>query len=142
MDSWRYTPKTEKQLRNWYNSKVKKGKIDFVDFQELLQWYQREKVCYYCGIREETVQELVHKGIITSIRFPQNGKMERGKCRGYHLEIERKHPGNLYSSENCELSCYFCNNDKSDIFTASEYTSFFQDRANYLINLLKANDTN
>ena len=33
------------------------------------------------------------------------------------------------------LSCYFCNNDKSDVFeSAEEYTKFQNDRAGYLRN--------
>jgi len=136
MATWKYSPKAVKQLRNWYSSKVRKHKIGFLSFEELLQWYQRPKVCYYCGVREETVQQLIHEGVLTSSRFPVGGKMKRGKCRGYYLEIERKDSNSLYTPENCELSCYFCNNDKSDIFTAPQYICFLQDRAKYITSLL------
>jgi len=142
MDTWTYIPKSTTQLRNWYRNKIKKGRMGFRDFKELSQWYERCKICYYCGIAEETVQELVHRGKLLSARFPIKGEMKRGKCRGYYLEIERKDSSKPYAPENCELSCYFCNNDKSDIFTASEYISFFQNRATYLTNLLRSNDTN
>ena len=33
----------------------------------------------------------------------------------------RKNPLGPYSVDNCVLSCYFCNNDKSDIFSEKEY---------------------
>jgi hypothetical protein len=132
---WVYRPKTEKELSKKYNSKKKVS--DFKDFEDLKDWYDQEKVCYYCGVSEEVLQEIIHKGILTSSRFPLLGGIhQQGKNRGYWLEIDRKLPKENYSRNNCVLSCYLCNNDKSDVFDEKEYPEFLKDRSGYLNKLV------
>ena len=70
--------------------------------------------------------------ILKSNRFPLNGKFKQGRARGVWLEIDRKEPKGKYSKNNCVLSCYFCNNDKSDVFNEKEYNNFIKDRVGYL----------
>ena len=137
--AWTYMPKTDSQLLEWYNKKVNYKISEFVDQSEFLEWF-KEKIkdgkCMYCGLSERDSQRLVHEGKIKSLRFPIYGTISSGVNRGYWLEIDRKIPTGYYSKENCNLSCYFCNNDKSDVFTNSEYIEFYKDRANYLRGLL------
>ncbi len=90
-------------------------KRGFKDFKLFYNWYIRQnRVCYYCGIEEKKVEWL-----FKNVDSFKNSK--RGKQRGHHLEIDRVDPENGYNDSNCVLSCYFCNNDKSDIFTGEEY---------------------
>jgi len=58
--------------------------------------------------------------------------------RGNHLELERRDAkNNYYSPENCVLACYFCNNDKSDIFDENEYLEYLKDRRVFFENQYK-----
>jgi hypothetical protein len=136
-----YKGRTEKEMLSWYNNKVKDGVSEFVDEKEFIKWYKENMKdggeCYYCGIKEEECQKLIHKGLLTSLRFPIYNNRTQGANRGYYLDIDRKNPTGLYSYKNCVLSCYFCNNDKSDVFNDEEYKKFKENRSGYLRNLLK-----
>lgn len=137
---WVYSEKTEKQLKNWFSNKKRSNSkiIEFKNFKEFKIWYdKKDKKCFYCGLSEEVSQEIVYKGLLKSNRFPFKGKITRGVNRGYWLEIDRKKPKGKYSHANCELSCYFCNNDKSDVFNAPQYRKFMQDRLGFLKSLLE-----
>lgn len=137
-NEWTYRPKSEKQLYDWYKSKVKKKKSDFESYEDFKGWYNSQsKVCYYCGLTEEESQMIIHKGFLISKRFPINGIFKLGTNRGYWLEVDKKDPRQNYSKDNCELSCYFCNNDKSDVFNVHQYQEFKKDRIGFLKNLLK-----
>jgi len=46
-------------------------------------------------------------------------------------------PKGPYSKDNCVLSCGFCNNDKSDVFSYDQYIEFREDRVGFLRRLLK-----
>lgn len=138
--NWNYKEKPIKKLRDWYNDKVRKDKNGFLDIHDFLEWYKnniKDSCCYYCGLTERECQRIVHLGILQSERFPKYGIFSRGVGRGYWLEIDRKDPDNKkYSKENCVPSCYFCNNDKSDVFTNIEYKLFYQNRREYLVSLI------
>ena len=114
------------------------GQSDFQDRNDFLKWYKKkEKKCYYCDLTEIESQKLVMLGKLKSNRFPQNGIIGRGKARGVWLEIERKNPKGKYSKANCALCCYFCNNDKSDIFDDKNYRKFQRGRKKFLQSLIK-----
>jgi len=133
-----YQPRTVKQLGAWYASRKQAGKSGFANLEDFLAWYHdQNKICHYCGLSEEESQALVMNGFLLSKRFPQKGVIGRGTSRGTWLEIDRKNPALNYSRENCVLSCYFCNNDKSDIFSAEEYKQFIGDRPGFLRMKLK-----
>jgi hypothetical protein len=138
--SWTYLEKADKQLKNWYNEKARKNQSGFDSVEDFLEWY-KENVsngnCFYCGVTEREIQLIVHNGNLTSKRFPQDGKFLQGVNRGYWLEIDRKNPQGIYSKENSVPCCYFCNNDKSDVFTAEQYMEFIKDRASFLKKLSK-----
>ena len=137
-----YTPKVEKQLKDWFKSKVKDKKTNFTSFEDFMEWYNNNpKECFYCGISEKECQEIIYKGLLTSKRFPTGGTFAQGVNRGYWLEIDKKDPQGLYSRDNCVPSCYFCNNDKSDVFTHEQYKEFVGNRSEYLRKILKDNNS-
>jgi 5-methylcytosine-specific restriction endonuclease McrA len=120
--------RTERQLKDLYKRLENRGS-SFKDYEAFKKWYySQEKKCHYCGITEKETSEIVEKGLLTSKRFPK---------RGARLEISRKNPKVDYSEKNCVLTCYYCNNDKSDIFDEKQYKAFFQNRAKFLKDLLK-----
>ncbi len=136
---WNYIEKTSQQIRNSFNEKKRNGFNGFNDFNDFKDWYDqnvKDKSCFYCGLTEKESQRIIHEGLLTSRRFPINGKFSRGVNRGYWLEIDRKNPNGLYSRDNCVPSCYFCNNDKSDVFTAQQYFDFRNNRPAFLRKLL------
>lgn len=138
-----YQPKSIQQLRNSYNSKVRDGVNGFANFDDFIDWYHEQELnCHYCGLTEEEMQEISMTGILTSKRFPQNGVVGQGTSRAVWLEVDRIDPNGLYSRANCVLSCYFCNNDKSDVFGGDMYINFFQNRVAFLRQLLNDNHPN
>jgi hypothetical protein len=132
-----YVPKNESQLRTWFMTKVRNRVTSFTDFNEFKGWYEKEsKICHYCGLTEEESQIIVRKGKLLSKRFPKEGIHGRGTSRGMWLEVDRYDPEGIYSPSNVVLCCYFCNNDKSDVFHGDAYKDFRQNRYNYLKSLL------
>ena len=132
-----------KKLKADYNRRSKNGVNGFESYDEFLSWYlELNKECSYCGLSQENSRFIVINGILKSKRFPENGALKRGKARGYYLEVDRKNPEANYSADNCALACYFCNNDKSDVFNSQEYVDFFQNRKSYLEELIKKYNTN
>lgn len=135
---FKYEPKSVEKLKQNYDKRVRENVNGFVDFQDFLNWYNsQEKKCIYCGLTEMESQELVKTGILTSNRFPQNGTVGRGQARGMWLEVDRLFPKGNYSRENSALCCYFCNNDKSDVFDFENYLKFRQNRIEFLREKLK-----
>jgi len=125
-------------MEAWHKAKVKEKKFDFKDFNDFYNWYNdQEKKCHYCDLKEDESQKLVMLEKLKSDRFPEKGIIKRGRARGVWLEIDRKKPKENYSRTNCVLSCYFCNNDKSDIFDEISYKKFMKNRYGYLKKLIK-----
>jgi len=77
-------------------------------FKELLN----TKECSYCGI---TIKDIHSLGV--------DGKLhnKRAETRGYTLEIDRKDPNQAYSNDNVCMSCYWCNNAKTDEFLPFDF---------------------
>jgi len=78
------------------------------DFEFLLN----NEYCSYCGISKEQIQLLGKNAQLNN---------KRSETRGYTLEIDRKEPNLEYTKENCCMSCYWCNNAKTDEFLPSEF---------------------
>jgi len=134
---FKYRPKALNQLHNWYSQKASKGKNGFYSFDEFKTWYDsQKKTCNYCGISEEECQEIIMSGLLKSKRFPKDGIPGPGTSRGVWLEVDRKDSNLQYTTDNCVLCCYFCNNDKSDIFNEEQYREFLYKRSEYLKGLL------
>ena len=133
--NWTYRPKSEKQIKSMYNTKKP---MEFNEITDFHKWYNKtKKECRYCGLSEKESQEIIYKGLLTSKRFPYKGLTKRGVFRGYWLEIDKMDPKGPYSKDNCVLSCGFCNNDKSDVFSYDQYIEFREDRVGFLRRLLK-----
>ena len=103
--------KTERE----YLTKIRdkwQAKCPAIEFKEFMEWFENvDKKCFYCDITENEISELWEK-------FPNLTKRNRGK----HLEIERLEPNKPYNiTTNLVLSCYWCNNAKTDTFTKSEF---------------------
>jgi len=116
-----------RRIRTLYHNKKNLKGYKFGDFYTFYFWYleqykaQKGK-CYYCETEEEVLRLLFTK------KYTNSKRSNRGK----HLEIERKDPNsNDYSKENCVLACYFCNNDKSDIFSEDEYRDYLKNRKEF-----------
>ena len=82
--------------------------IQFSDFKELLE----NTSCTYCGISLKQIAKLGRAGKLNN---------KRSETRGYTLEIDRISPNLEYTKDNCCMSCYWCNNAKTDEFSASEF---------------------
>jgi hypothetical protein len=135
-----YQPIREEQLRNAFHRRRRAGLNGFQDVEAFLEWYYQQPLrCHYCGLPEHVCQEAVMRGLLSSKRFPVNGVIGQGTNRGVWLEVDRLQPQLPYSSENCVLSCYFCNNDKSDVFTGAQYLTFLQNRAAFIDQLVQDN---
>lgn len=65
--------------------------------------------CFYCGIQQAQINELW-----------KNEKLTK-RNRGYKMEIDRKDPNKGYVAGNIVLSCYWCNNAKTDTYTCREF---------------------
>ena len=66
--------------------------------------------CHYCQITLEEIETL-----------GENKKLYKKSLRGWTLEIDRLNSNFEYSPENCVMSCYWCNNAKTDEFTENEF---------------------
>lgn len=132
----RQFPQKKSLITNWYKSERYKTIQDFKSlmadkfnklkkrgeminltndqFYLLFQWReQAPKKCYYCSLPEFALFELHNQPCHINKRYPQRGKS---------LEIDRKHPKLPYTDlQNLVLACYWCNNAKTDTFTASEF---------------------
>ena len=118
--------KEMRRIRQLYHNK-KGVDFEFKDFNEFYYWYisqykKQNRCCYYCKTEESIITNLFEKKF-TKIKRPNRGK---------HLEVERRDSkSNKYNKENCVLACYFCNNDKSDIFSEDEYFEYLKDRKQF-----------
>ncbi len=81
-------------------------------------WEDTPKVCFYCSLSENLLEELHNQPGHINKRFPQRGKS---------LEIDRKQADLPYSKiDNLVLACYWCNNAKTDTFTEREFLEMGQ----------------
>lgn len=96
---------------------------NFIAFREIgkrgfYEWFAAHpKECYYCGIEEHKLSKLFDY---------ETGILETKRGRGRTLELERRDAkNNIYSSENCVLACYLCNNHKSDLISEEDFLKYF-----------------
>lgn len=117
-----------RRIRSLYHNKKGLDGFGFENFNRFYKWYRtqyqsQEGKCYYCKTDEKVIANLFEN------KFHNRKRTTRGK----HLEIERRDAtDNLYNEENCVLACYFCNNDKNDIFEEGEYLEYLKDRKGFL----------
>ncbi len=66
--------------------------------------------CHYCGVSQQQVLALRERNLIRTKRK-----------RGFVMEIDQKEPNLGYQKDNLVLSCYWCNNAKTDEFDYQEF---------------------
>jgi hypothetical protein len=131
------------RLSNLYYSLKHRGERKFSK-NEFIKWY-KEKLSlgfYYCGLEIEKQILLIKSRKLNSNRFftysytNKKGTTKFG-TRGFSFEVDRRNPKGKYSVGNCVLCCYFCNNDKSDVFS-SELKTLLRMPFNIYLNLIQA----
>lgn len=91
------------------------------DFEAFFAWWCEKtpangiRRCCYCGIYENTLKDAFENGVVISKKPSFSGE----------LQIERKNPDGDYCDSNCEFACVICNNAKSDMISAEDFTKFF-----------------
>jgi hypothetical protein len=116
-----------------YGKKHKKG---FQTKDSFVEWYSNQIQCqnfrcFYCDTSIFDIRSLID-GKKLRTRKTKHG------CRGPVLEIDRKENDKGYSPDNCVLSCYYCNNDKSYITDGDDYKIHFGgNRKKYFRMLMK-----
>jgi 5-methylcytosine-specific restriction endonuclease McrA len=76
------------------------------DFERLVS----ARKCHYCKITIDEIEELAVKKLLN-----------KKTLRGWNLEIDRLNSNFEYTPKNCVMSCYWCNNAKTDEFTEAEF---------------------
>lgn len=113
LDKW-YKSKDYIILKDKWKSKYEEhfeDKISFPKIEKILKQY--EEKCFYCGLNEDTINEMLKKNLFNTVRFYYN--------RGRSLEIDRKNPFLGYKENNIVYCCYWCNNAKTDEFDDKEF---------------------
>lgn len=86
-----------------------------IDESGFLSFYgedYEQRECFYCKITEDEISRLYEAGKITTKRL---------STRGFKMEVDRLSPNKGYVKDNIKLCCYWCNNAKTDEFTAKEF---------------------
>jgi hypothetical protein len=113
--------KAIKKLKSQYSGLVQRSKkagekIGWTEFVDFYNWYNNEKEeCFYCNSTLEQVTQYLAN------EQAKPGKAHKRKKRGYSFEIDRKDHDSNYNSKDCVISCYLCNNAKSDLIEAKEF---------------------
>jgi hypothetical protein len=114
-----YRTEQETRINSYYSSNRAKfagfgGRDRFIDWY-MHELYIQENKCHYCNTSILEIRRLINAGTI-------NGRSVRGGgLRGPNFEVDRRDPFGVYEEANCVLSCYYCNNDKSNTFNYETY---------------------
>jgi hypothetical protein len=133
METYEYEQKEKSRVENLFSTKHKNGfktKEDFSDWY-ILTLRKQNYCCYYCETSIFDINRLI-----------DDKKLKERKIgygwRGRVLEIDRKTNGKGYNSDNCVLSCYYCNNDKSYTLDSEDYKMYFgENRSKYFKSIIK-----
>ena len=91
------------------------------DFEAFFAWWCDKtpedgiRRCCYCEVDEKALKDAFDLKSISSKKRSFSGE----------LQIERKGPNKDYIDDNCEFACVICNNAKSDMISAEDFTKFF-----------------
>lgn len=89
------------------------------------QFNAQKGCCAYCETSIELIRRIIEAARNDKTVFYRFRGTRGGGIRGESLEVERRDPDAGYNPANCSLACYFCNNDKSNVYTESDYQTFF-----------------
>ena len=100
-----------------YNSIIKRNAMAGITLkkEEFIKWYgddSKDRQCEYCLIKESEIKTLINQGKIYTKRLT---------TRGRTMEVDRKDPKGHYEINNLIMSCYWCNNAKTDEFSYEEF---------------------
>ena len=125
------------------NEKVRIGKLfsrkkhgkGFLNKYEFVKWFEntikaQDFKCYYCDTSILDIRLLIKQGKLKIRRIGYG-------ARGPILEIDRKTNSKGYTKDNCVLSCYYCNNDKSYILNSEVYKKYFGENRKIFFEYLK-----
>ena len=118
--------KAAKDKFKYIYDRFKKKQDDYKDafngsFEAFLAWWCEKtpedgiRRCYYCEVDEKALKDAFDLKIISSKKRSFSGE----------LQIERKNPNGNYCADNCDFACVICNNAKSDMISAENFTKFF-----------------
>ena len=120
---------------------TKKHKPGFKTNEDFVNWYvikilNQNFKCYYCKTSIFDINKLIDA---KKLKTRKTGYGKRGNV----LEIDKKINETGYNPDNCVLSCYYCNNDKSYILDSEEYKKHFgKNRKKYFRKLLNSLNNN
>lgn len=101
----------KEEINSWkstYFNEVFERKLPKNEFEK----FEKEECCGYCKTSIHSLRAMMESKQI----FKKNE-------RGYNLELDRKKPNMEYSTSNCIMACYWCNNAKTDEFDDIEFES-------------------
>lgn len=114
-----FNAEQRRRVKSYYNSNKQKlsgfeTKQRFIDWY-LHELYFHENKCHYCETSILKIRMLLNANLVSGRRVRGNG------MRGPNLEIDKRDAFGEYNEVNCVLSCYYCNNDKSNTFDYEVY---------------------
>lgn len=100
-----------------------KHRFGFQNSDNLANWWvdklrSQKGCCDYCKTPIKLIRDLIENNLLAG--RPVKGNGVRGPC----LELERMDHNTGYAPSNCVLICYYCNNDKSNVYSRVEYIEF------------------
>ncbi|REJ84611.1 MAG: hypothetical protein DWQ39_09045 [Bacteroidetes bacterium] len=113
----------------------KEERKTFGSADKLAEWFiaklkSQNFSCFYCDTSIFEINKLIESGLLKTRAVRGGGR------RGPVLEIDKN--DDTYIPENCVLSCYYCNNDKSYTSSKEDYKVYFgRNRHQYFQMLLK-----
>ena len=111
--SRQYIADNKKEIKNYKNLYSKWFDINVMSLRGFGDYLGKHgMICDYCGVSESQIKTLHKYGEL---------KTKRLYSRGKTMEIDRGKPNGEYSLGNIILSCYWCNNAKTDEFTIDEF---------------------
>lgn len=111
----------DKVVKSWFESNdINEYKSFFLrykiiseeDFKDFYKEDHFDRECKFCEIKESEILDLRDKGLIQTKRLSN---------RGVKMEVDRLEPNNGYIKGNIVTCCYWCNNAKTDEFSAEEF---------------------
>lgn len=104
----------ESRVHKYYSTNRSKL-VGFENKERFINWYLnqlklQDNKCHYCQTSILDIRKLLNANVILGRRVSGNG------LRGPNFEVDKMDPFGKYDEDNCVLSCYYCNNDKSNTF--------------------------
>jgi len=120
MDKQDFIVAERERALNLFGRRHKPGFENKSQFAEWFidQLYRQDLSCHYCETSIFQINILIDTGVL------KKRKTGHG-WRGPVLEVDKCSNHFGYSPENCVLSCYYCNNDKSYTLDSEAYKQFF-----------------